>query len=139
MVEQGTEGREPVLATRIEAAVEIVRGIEPAPGEVLAREPLPRWAKRARWVGAVALAVTCTALYVTDPNRLAGKRWDAAIEAAHGGDAEAALRRLDDEIARDLDHVGADRARRAGAEVVRLAASRVPRPLTPPGSTRRPG
>src|SRR5258705_9608374 len=38
MVEQGTEDREPELATRIEAAVKVVREIEPAPGKVAATQ-----------------------------------------------------------------------------------------------------
>jgi hypothetical protein len=103
--------------------------------EILGREPLPRWAQRARWIlpvaAAVAIAVAAGVSYLDDPDRLARGRWDAALAAVRDGDAaEASLRRIDDEIAHDLPHVDSERAQRAGAEIVRLAAGRVDRPLT---------
>jgi hypothetical protein len=101
---------------------------------ILAREPLPRWAERARWVMPLAIALViagfATSSYLNSPERLAGQRWDAALAAAQSGDAEAALRRLDDEVAQDAVRVDRDRAGRAGAEIVRLAVGRVPRPFT---------
>jgi hypothetical protein len=101
---------------------------------ILAREPLPRWAQRARWVIPLAVALViaayATGSYLTDPTRLAGQRWDAALALAQGGEAEAALRRLDDELARDGAQVDRDRAERAGAEIMRLAVAGVPRPFT---------
>lgn len=102
--------------------------------QILAREPLPRWAQQVRWLIPVAIAVLIAGAainsYLNDPDHLARKRWDAVLATTQGGDAEAALRRLDDEVAQDAAHVDRDRAGRAGAEIVRLAASRVPAPFT---------
>ncbi|HEX3475891.1 MAG TPA: hypothetical protein VHT91_12785, partial [Kofleriaceae bacterium] len=101
---------------------------------VLAREPLPRWAEHARWLLPLAIALVIAGLatrsYLDSPDRLARQRWDAAIAAAHSGDSDAALHRLDDEVARDAARVDRDRAGRAGAEIVRLAVGRVSAPFT---------
>ena len=101
---------------------------------VLAREQLSWFARLVRWLlpAAVVLVIVSAAAlsYLHDPERLARQRWDAALEAAHTGDAEAALQRLDDEMAHDVDQVDIAHAERAGAEIVRLAAGRVARPLT---------
>ena len=82
---------------------------------------------------AVAFAAVVVALvtvgYLRDPDRMARKRFDAAIAAA--GDPETALRRLDQLLASpDVDRVGRDRAERAGAAVVRLSAGLAPAPFT---------
>src|SRR5262249_13318290 len=67
---------------------------------ILAREALPRWAQVARWVIPLAIALVIAAFatesHLTDLDRLARQRWDAALALAQGSDAEAALRRLDD-------------------------------------------
>jgi hypothetical protein len=101
---------------------------------ILAREPLPRWAQLARWVIplAIALVIAGAAIrsHLTDPDRLARQRWDAALALAQGGDAEAALRRLDVEVTQDAARVDRERAERAGAEIVRLAVGRVPGQFT---------
>lgn len=102
---------------------------------VLAHEALPGWARLGRWVVPAVLVLAFIArgvtAYLDDPDRLARTRWDAAIAAARGSDTDAALRRLDDELAQDLSRVDAGRAEAAGAEIVRLAAGRVSHPLTP--------
>jgi hypothetical protein len=101
---------------------------------ILAREPLPGWARRARWVIPLAIAAVIAAAmiqaYLTDPDRLARKRWDAVIALADGGDAETALRQLDEEVSQDGSRVDAERAERAGAAIVRLAVGRVATPFT---------
>lgn len=99
-----------------------------------ARELPPLWLRWGRWVVptvSIGLIIGGIAYSLLDnPERHARQRWDAALEAAHGGDTDAALGRLDEELARDVALVDAERAERAGAEVVRLAASRVAAPLT---------
>jgi hypothetical protein len=102
--------------------------------QILAREQLSPFARAVRWIVptaiAVAIAVTAVVMHVQDPERLARQRWDHALEAAHDGEPEAALRLLDDELLGDLDHAGAAQAEAAGAEVVRLSAGYVARPFT---------
>jgi len=101
---------------------------------VLAREQLSSFARFMRWamVAAVVLSIGGYGItsYLGDPERLARQRWDDALELAQQGDPEAALRRLDGELERDLSNVDAPRAERAGAEVVRLTASYVAKPFT---------
>jgi hypothetical protein len=101
---------------------------------ILAREPLPRWAERVRWLIPLAIALVIagfsTRSYLNSPERLARQRWDAAIAAARSGDPEAALRRLDDEVTQDSARVDRERAERAGVEIVRLAVGRVPAPFS---------
>src|SRR5205823_4657950 len=87
-----------------------------------------------RWIVpaliALAIAVGLTVSYLQDPHRLAEQRWDAAFEAPAGSDAAAALARLDEELQRDATLVDTARAERGGAEVIRLAVSRVAAPFT---------
>ncbi|HEX4417069.1 MAG TPA: hypothetical protein VH165_04175 [Kofleriaceae bacterium] len=101
---------------------------------IMARERLSRFARIVRWAlpAAIALAVAIAGVvaYLDDPVRLARRRWDRTLEAAHTGTAEPALRRLDDELANDLRYVDQGRAERAGAEIVRLSASYVAAPFT---------
>jgi cellulose synthase operon protein C len=103
---------------------------------VLAREQLSRFAKLAR-LAVVAVAVLAIGgfavnSYLNDPDRLARKRWDAALAVASEKDAEAGLAALDAELAGgDIASVPTDSAEHAGAEVVRLAASYVAKPFTP--------
>jgi hypothetical protein len=101
---------------------------------VLAREQLSRFARLSRWavLGSAALLIAGLGInaYVNDPERLAGQRWDAALELAQHGGAEPALHELDGEIARDLGEVDGPRAERAGAEIVRLSSGYVGAPLS---------
>ena len=102
---------------------------------VIAREQLSRFAKLARLAvpAMVAVAIAGAALYshFTDPARLAGNRFEAAIDAADTPPPDAALARLDDVLAgNDLDLVDRELAERAGAAVVRVTAGLVPAPFT---------
>lgn len=101
--------------------------------QVFAREQLSTFARVMRWAvpSAIALAIAVYAVvaFVGSPERLARLRWDDALEAAQHGTAEAALRGLDGELDHDLAYVDAERAERAGAEVVRLTAGYVATPF----------
>ena len=102
---------------------------------VFAREQLSGFARGARWV-VLAAAVLGIGGYITssilnDPDRLARQNFAAAIDRAHEGDAESALRRLDDELQSvDLFRVDPSTAQRAGAAVVELTAGSAPKPFT---------
>jgi hypothetical protein len=100
---------------------------------ILAREQLSRFARIARWAMPTAIVLTIALFsivaYINSPERLARQRWDDALEVAQRGDPETALRQLDGEIERDLSYVDAERAQRAGAEIVRLSAGYVAEPF----------
>lgn len=118
----------PLAAYRVQAA--------PGGYHVLARAPLSAFARRARLgvLVAVVLAIASIGVHhhLTDPGRLARQRFDAAVAAAHRGDHEAALDRLDRELmGPDLAWVDTARAERAGAAVIDLTAALAPSPLTP--------
>jgi len=102
---------------------------------VMAREGLSSFARIARLavVAAVVLGIAGYGVssYLRDPDRLARNRFDDALAAADGKDAEAALRGLDAELTGpDFQRVGGDRREAAGAAVVRRTAGLVPKPFT---------
>lgn len=101
---------------------------------VIARERLSGFARAMRYAlaGAIAVVIAGLALHghLTDPERLARQRFDRALEAASTRAPEAAIRALDAALAGpDLHQAGRARARRAGAELVRLTAGMAPRPF----------
>ncbi|HWO23179.1 MAG TPA: hypothetical protein VNO30_30765 [Kofleriaceae bacterium] len=101
---------------------------------VLAREQLSTFARAMRYVliGGIAAVIAVIAIrsYVTDPERLARKRFDRAIAAVSSRAPEASIRELDALLAGpDLGLAGHDRARRAGAEIIRLTAGMAPKPF----------
>ncbi|MBK9035286.1 MAG: hypothetical protein IPL61_29210 [Myxococcales bacterium] len=109
---------------------------EPGGYRIFARAPLSTFARLARLavIAAVVLGIGGLALHqhLTDPGRLARKRFDAALASTERGDREAALQRLDRELTGpDFERVDADRRERAGAAVIRLTAALVPTPLAP--------
>lgn len=102
---------------------------------VLARVGLSAFARWARLAMIAAIVLTAAGVglhrHLNDPRRLAGKRFDAAVAAAAGGDRARALARLEAELTGpDYDRVGAARRQRAAAALVRLTAAEVPSPFT---------
>jgi cellulose synthase operon protein C len=101
---------------------------------VLAREPLSAFARVMRYVlvGGIAAVIAVIAInsYVSDPERLARKRFDRAIAAAPSRAPEAGIRAFDELLAGpDLALAGRERAHRAGAEIIRLTAGMAPKPF----------
>jgi hypothetical protein len=102
---------------------------------VFAKEQLSGFARGARWFVLAAMVLGLggyiTSSILNDPSRLARKNFEAAIDSAHDGDAEAALHRLDDALqSGDLFRVDSATAQRAGAIVVELTAGFAPKPFT---------
>lgn len=101
---------------------------------VVARARLSRLARLLRVVPAsvlvLGIAIAAVVSYLEDPERLARARLDGALALADVGGGEVAAQALERELRDELSLFDDDRAQRAGAEVVRLAAARVPAPFT---------
>lgn len=102
---------------------------------ILAREPLSRFARIARYVVAALIVFNIGAYfvrdYLNDPERLANQRWDESMEKVAKASPQDALRELDDRM-KDYDLWRIDRGRveEAGAQVVKLAVGLVKEPFT---------
>ena len=104
---------------------------------VIAREQLSAFARAMRYavLGGIVAVIASLSLhsYLTDPVRVARKRFDRALEVAAERAPHApqeAIRELDAVLSGpDLSRAGRERARRAGAELVRLTAGLAPKPF----------
>nr|MBA3500431.1 hypothetical protein [Deltaproteobacteria bacterium] len=116
-------------------AYRVVDGQEDNEYFILAREQLSSFARIWRWslLGMIVLGIAWYGIssHLNDPNRLARIRWDESMEKVAKAAPDDALRELDARMKDyDLWRVGRDRAEKAGAEVVRIAAAMVKKPFT---------
>ncbi|MDQ3336797.1 MAG: hypothetical protein M4D80_16655 [Myxococcota bacterium] len=116
-------------------AYRVVDGQEDNEYFILAREQLSTFARVWRWglLGMVVLGIAWFGIssHLNDPDRLARIRWDESMEKVAKSSPEDALRELDDRMKDyELWRVGRERAQKAGAEMVKLAAGMVKKPFT---------